>query len=461
VSEDRSFHGSATPGGRSDRHATTVLLVLLIAFIGFAIAKPWGSQGEPAPSARLPRASVTPPPPSIQTTAPEVPSTRPAASTRPGANARALPVAFSTSLPPVSAMWTGLDWRRLAPGDPLSLVTSILPWRRGFIAVGWVAGPPSTPVWTSADGTHWDVLPFNTSSTFWPGHVVLGVARVGTGLVALTETVEYCPEPCPPTFELPVVAWTSTNGRKWTPRLLPPEWLAEPSGGRPLFAGGPGGLVVASSGSAARLATSTDGSHWQLLPADTFPSGFALTDLRATAAGYAAVGRVPAADGRDEAVALESRDGRQWSEIPAVLATGAEAAPAVGSAGPALVIALDGMVAVERDGTTPGPARWWQSADGRDWRPLTLFPPLGPTTCVGEGCGPQPNGALVGDGERMVAARGGADAAAWTSSDGLTWRRLRVTGDLPDEQATQAVLLPGGVLFTDGTTTWYGEAQTR
>ena len=34
-------------------------------------------------------------------------------------------------------------------------------------------------------------------------------------------------------------------------------------------------------------------------------------------------------------------------------------------------------------------------------------------------------------------------------------------GDLPSEQATQAVLLPGGVLLSDGTIYWFGEAQRR
>jgi hypothetical protein len=117
------------------------------------------------------------------------------------------------------------------------------------------------------------------------------------------------------------------------------------------------------------------------------------------------------------------------------------------------------MIAVGRGGTAPGAALWWQSANGRDWRPLPTFPPLGPTACHGDGCGLQPNGALVGDGRRIVAVRGGPDAGAWTSSDGLAWQRLRVAGDLPSEQATQAILLPGGVLLSDGTTTWFGEAQ--
>jgi hypothetical protein len=104
---------------------------------------------------------------------------------------------------------------------------------------------------------------------------------------------------------------------------------------------------------------------------------------------------------------------------------------------------------------------WWQSSNGRNWRALPSYPPLGPTTCTAEGCGGQPNGVLVSDGHRMVALRGGADAGVWTSSDGLAWQRLQVTGDIPGEQATQAVLLPGGVLLSDGTTIWFGEAQGR
>jgi hypothetical protein len=61
----------------------------------------------------------------------------------------------------------------------------------------------------------------------------------------------------------------------------------------------------------------------------------------------------------------------------------------------------------------------------------------------------------------MVAMRGGADPGVWTSTDGLAWQRLPVTGDIPSEQAQQAVLMPGGVLLSDGTTTWFGEAVTK
>jgi hypothetical protein len=437
------------------RRTAGLVLVLIVAFIGVAIAKPWGSPVEPAPAVTPSRADVTPPAASLPTTAPEVPSTGPFLTVGP------LPVDFTTHLAPGSATWTGLNWRRLTSEDPLSLVTSVLHWRRGFIAVGWKAGPPVTPVWTSADGSHWVGLPFDTSSTFWPGMNVIGVAHLGTGLVALTEMAQWCVGPCPLVYILPVVSWTSPDGRTWTPHVLPPEWLASPPGRPPLFAVGPAGIVVATSGPSARLATSTDGSHWTLLPAVAFPARFALNDLHETPTGYVAVGRLMTTEGSREAASLWSSDGQHWSEVPTILPTRPAAGSDVGSALASLVVGQDGIIAVGRGVTTPGATLWWQSPDGRRWQPLRTFPPLGPTTCTGEGCGSQPNGALVGDGHRMVAVRGGADAGAWTSSDGLAWQRLAITGDIPGEQATQAVLLPGGVLLSDGTTTWFGEAQVR
>jgi hypothetical protein len=377
----------------------------------------------------------------------------------PSATAGPLPVAFTTPLPPASATWTGLKWRRLAPDDPLSLVTSVLRWRGGFIAVGWVAGRPYTPVWTSADGTHWDPLISGTSTTFWPGLAVLGLAELRTGLVAVTEALPYCGGPCSLKYVPPVVSWKSTDGRRWTPHLLlPPEWLWSPTGAAPVFAVGQAGLVVASSGPSARLAASTDGSDWKLSPQGGFPANFALNDLRGTATGYVAVGRWMTSDNRGEAAALWSSDGRHWSEVPTILPTSSHTGSEAGFAVASLVVGRDGIIAVGHGVTTPGATLWWQSADGRRWRPLPTYAPLGPTTCTAEGCGSQPNGSLAGDGQRLLAIRGGPDARAWESSDGRSWRRLDMTGEIPSEDATQATLLPGGVLVTDGSTTWFGEA---
>jgi hypothetical protein len=125
-------------------------------------------------------------------------------------------------------------------------------------------------------------------------------------------------------------------------------------------------------------------------------------------------------------------------------------------------LGLDGIIAVGRGVTTLGATLWWQSQDGRRWATSPTWPPLGTRTpCSGEGCGLQPHGALLGDGNRMVALRGGPEAEAWVSSDGRSWKRVSITGDIPTADANAATLLPGGVLLTNGSTTWFGEALVR
>ncbi len=452
MTEGRSFYGSPKTGSRRDRWIAALVIALLVVGVGVAIAKPWGSPAEPAPPSGSPFAVVPSPAASTPTTTPQVSSPAPSASIVP------LPVAFTTPRPPASATWTGLNWRRLAPDDPLTLVTSVVRWRHGFVALGWIAGTPSTPVWTSTDGRHWEPLPLNDTSSVWPGLAVVGLGEVSTGLVALTEEVRSCSGPCPLPYVPPVVAWTSADGRVWT--LLAPvlELGGSEPGQAPLSTVGPAGLVIATSGSAAHLLTSTDGSHWRSLPTSTLPATFWLNDLRGTPTGYVAVGRWSTSDNRGEAASLWSADGQHWSPVPTLLPTSPRPVLNGGSTAVSLVVGRNGMVGVG-DVTAPGAALWWQSSDGRRWQPLRTFAPLGPTTCTGFGCGRLPNGVLVGDGNRMVAVRGGADAGAWTSTDGRIWSRLRLTGDIPSEQATQAVLLPGGILLSDGTATWFGQAQ--
>jgi hypothetical protein len=112
-------------------------------------------------------------------------------------------------------------------------------------------------------------------------------------------------------------------------------------------------------------------------------------------------------------------------------------------------------------GGAAGAALWWRSPDGRHWQLLQTFPGFAATACRGVDCGSQSIGTIVGDGHRIIAWSGGATPTASVSNDGTQWTALRLTGDLPGAQATQATLLPGGVLFSDGTTTWFGQAEGR
>ncbi|MFI5042474.1 MAG: hypothetical protein ACHQNA_11625, partial [Acidimicrobiales bacterium] len=451
--------GQPTPDSRRvngdtrARRTAGLVVVLVVVFIGVAIAKPWGSPVVPVAPTPGPLASVP-------STAPSSPG--PSDTTAPTTAAAPTPVlplpgAFTTTVPPTpTATWTGLRWRRLASDDPLSLVRSVLRWRGGFIAVGWLAsgGSTSTPVWTSRDGAHWEPPPVNTSGTFWPGMFVVGVAGVPTGLVALTEfsTANRCggPPACQE-YTPPFIAWTSPDGRSWAPVPLADPRTGNPNSRAPVLAAGPAGLIAASTGTAPHAALSADGVHWRALPDATFPTRFALADLLGTPAGYLAVGEMMSSTTQGDAATLWSTDGRTWTSTPSLPVAAESGIVLVGTPLPTAVRSViagrDGFVATGDWIATPGGAIWWQSPDGQHWRLLDAYPPLGPTTCVGAGCGLQPNGALVGDGTRIVALRGGPDAGAWLSADGLAWRRLPVSGQLPTEEARQAVILPGGVLL--------------
>ncbi len=395
------------------RRTVGLVLVLIVVFIGIALAKPWGSPVEPAslPPASLGTGGVTvsPSPASTGTPVPTPATPTPA---RPSVDTLVTAVP-----PPDTATWNAIRWGLLQPDDPLRLVRSVLRWRGGYIAVGSVAsaGAASTPVWTSPDGGTWMPLPFNTATTFSPGLLVVGTAEVPTGLVALTllDGSYQCGSACPTySAALPLMAWTSPDGRSWTSNTgpdfgQPATWL-----GPPLIAAGPAGLVVASPERQTRLATSLDGIHWRTLPASALPAGITLRAIVGTATGYTAVGYLPVDAEHLRAIAVRSVNGTTWTG-PYSLDMATASGITLASTGPSwaatgLAAARDGLIATGTIIATPGQALWWQSANGRDWLSLPTYAPLGPTTCTGEGCGNQPNGALVGDGHRHARRCGAA-----------------------------------------------------
>jgi len=446
MTDGTSFQRGPTAGGRRDL-LLVVAFVLVVVGIALAIAKPWGDTSRPAASTEPEVAATSPS--AVSATAP----TEALLTDRP----RQLPVAFTAPAPPGSSAWAGLTWHRLAPDDPLGAVRTEVTARGTSVAIGDIAGTTSTTVWSSTDGTHWQPLDSGTSTTFWPNLSIIGLATLPGRFVAVSEMNDYLMRHLPP-----VVAWASTDGRSWTPaNTLPVDPLSSPAGSATLVAAGPNGLVVATSGLDGRLATSSDGSDWVLSPRNALPAGFALVDLEGSASGYVAIGSWMKGAGPTRAAALWSADGRHWPKVPTLLPTAASGSgsPAVSNA-VTLMVGDHGMIAAGIGGSR-GAALWWRSADGQHWQALQRFPPLGATKCGGASCSLEPNGTLFGDGHRLVALRTGADGVGWVSTDGERWAALSFSGDVPDAQATQATLLPGGVLLSDGTTTWFGQADGR
>lgn len=395
-----------------------------------------------APPAPQPTATPTPPVPMLTTIAP----------------------------PAADATWTGLFLQQLPARDGLADVAFTVRWAGGFVAVGrrpTAAGATRTPVWSSADGVLWRPL---DATVFGGSTFTVGLASRAGKLVAIS--VQAGTNSCAPDGDCwsirgPIQAWTSTNGTDWT--MQPGLGLALPArGGMPHLVVGPAGFFAVVPGAAdlsrpTTAVVSPDGVTWQTLPTGTFPADFQLADLTATSAGYLAVGAHQTGTDHQDAMTLWSADGRHWSSapMPVALAGGTVLAATRPSSGAvAVVTGSNGFIVTGGTGGAPGAALWWQSDDGQHWRQLSGYPPLGAWPGEGEGAGGQPYGLLLGDGQRLIALRGGPDASAWSSTNGRTWTKLVIGGDMPSEQATTVALFPGGVVLSDGSNSWYGRATT-
>jgi hypothetical protein len=133
-------------GDARSRGTMGLVLVLMVGFIGVAVAKPWGMSVVPASPA---------PGPSSASTVVSLPS--PVVTDAPRANAPVVPSPdVSTRIGPTPAIAASalIRWRLLAPDDSVSLVRSMLRSRGVLIAVGGdpSGAAPTTPIWTSRDG---------------------------------------------------------------------------------------------------------------------------------------------------------------------------------------------------------------------------------------------------------------------------------------------------------------------
>ena len=414
------------------RHLSPASTIALLAVLAIA-----------CDSSPVPSTAITAPSPSRVAAVPS-PTAPPTASPEPSSDAATSPPPQPTATPAQpstpSTGWSRIRWRELAADDPLATAKLVAPWRGGYVAVDRhlaSTGPSShSQVSISSDGSSWTELP---ADTFGSNAAVISVAPSRDGVVALTLDLgdDFCDEPpdalaCHRLFG-PLESWTSNDGMSWVAHPVPdvriPKVLIGQDGDYPILEPGVAPLLLVRSNGRWR-AKSDDGAVWQPLPAGSQPRRSAIEAAAATAGGYIGVGNAGFGTGAIGAFRVTSTDGRHWTTTPIRANCGTIGASTLAAA---LTSGTDGMIAQGFESSESGAGRWaWcSSRDGRRWRAVEGYPPLGAWDGRDECHDSCPNGFLVGDGAHLIAYGGDATQAAWSSTDGLTWTPLAVRGSEP------------------------------
>lgn len=453
MAERAQFSGRMPAGGP---RSALVVAVLLVGFVGLAVAKPWEAP-PPTPAPNATAADLATPLAAASGSGSPAPPATLAPTASPDATAP------FTIAPPAGggAAWAAVRWRALPPGSPLWLVSRVVHWPGGYLALGGPANG-SGAMWASSDGGAWDPVPPGRANTLWPGLSVIGTATIGSTLWAVTADA-----PADTAGGgLPLGLWRTTDGLSW--EVVPTAGLRSPPDnlGPTLFVAHGTTLMLAWSRPGANagpghteLWTSAGGAGWQIAPADTLPAGFEIQALSPAPDGSVlAAGRIIASTGRAAATLLRSADGRHWTRVPLSRDPGLPATtyPAVVWS---LLPAANGILAIGATGGSPPGELWWQSADGRTWTALRDYWPLDTIPC-GEGCGVFPAGLVAADGTRLVELGTKTGYGFWTSRDARRWSAADIAGDpaLAPDAGDELVLLPGGVIVRAGDRAWLGEA---
>ncbi len=333
-------------------------------------------------------------------------------------------LAPSAAASPGPGAWTGLRWSApavLPKGDArYATPDDVVAWAGGYVAAGFLQydGGDAPAAWWSADGRSWTRA---VAGHTQPAASMRWLAALGDRLVAIgTGGAPVCTAPGPgeTCAPLPVLTWTSPDGRTWTEGPS-----AATFGGATIAAVAAGhGRIVAVGDTGfdhPAIWTSTDGTTWtrEALPAATFAQAHPGAVV-AFAGGFVLAGGVggvqPPSGGVVPNVLSSpaiwvSADGLSWRR--ANLADPANAGQVV-----TLVAGADGLLAV---GPTPTgyTAAVWTSGDGRTWTRLSDPNVL-------------PGGSIASDGRHMIAQVYVSDdrVSFSASSDGTTWQPLADTG---------------------------------
>ncbi len=216
--------------------------------------------------------------------------------------------------------WTSTDgktWQKVtspAFSDRPLRLTSITPWKGGFVAGGYRGNEffsADADLWVSPDGLAWQEA---TDSPSFKDARVWGVAASGNTLVAVGQTG-------PTDTPGPAIVWTSKDGRTWT---------RVPNG--PVFAGGRmravanvpsiGFVAVGEdiAGDTGRVWTSRDGRAWTLVPSQPIFGRpgiqVRMYDVTDSPSGVLVGGTINAGVQYGEAAIWTSPDGLAWSRTP-------------------------------------------------------------------------------------------------------------------------------------------------
>jgi hypothetical protein len=295
--------------------------------------------------------------------------------------------------------------RGCAPCHPAidTLMTGVTNGPRGLVTVGWILQDFSGASWLSTDGSNWAFRGGSPTET-----LLAAVASNDQRYVAVGRDGDG------------VTAWTSTDGSAWQ-KVASPAFAGSPlrltsitpwHGG--FVAGGYKGNEFFSADAA--LWVSPDGLTWQRANDSADFHGARAWGVAAGGPGLVAVGQTGPADTPGPAVVWTSTDGLTWTRVPddPVFHDGRMRAIAN--------IPSIGLVAVGEDlaGDT---GIVWVSKDGRTWTRAPADPIFGRP-------GIQVRIYTVTAGPTGVVAAGTLDAgvqygeaAIWTSSDGLAWKR--------------------------------------
>jgi len=348
-------------------------------------------------------------------------------------------------------MWMNLPEGQLGgaqPGPMATLGSELYMATSPFGSISPGAAMPHPTFWRSSDGSTWQRLPDSPVFAGVPMRwidVVGGLVPHGLGLIAVGAQV-YADS-----STANAAAWMSPDGKTWTRATVEGATdatmnFAYATAGGFVAIGTDGYSFHAGMERGSAIWTSTDGTRWSRLPSSAIPSGIAMNSVAHGDGRYIAVGEALPPGGsptRPIAPIWTSSDGVHWQMIPASTAVPADATL------PRVVWTGSAFVAVGERPTIGAFA--WRSSDGLTWRSTDLptgAAPGSPQVVVDDDALTPTTLLAVGS---VTDAAGVNHPVVWESADGAVWRLVTLPAEF-DGVNLQQIIMAAGHIFVMGET---------